>query len=224
MFGDGRSVLREKKITQVTHTRVNRSHSDRRAVRIRTDRRRRSAESGCRRARGGVPAARSRVRGGDGGRERETATGGSETLRAAGTAVRAPRRFPRRRLRVHAQAVPVGPERAATPHPSGDGPGSADGGAPRRQTAVATATACTLSRTVVRARSCARVTGCRVASAGPPPPPPPRDRAIVGRRPSLSSSRRARRRKWIHYRDIIVPNTYGPRPARLRPKTIHSPN
>ncbi|KAF0763874.1 Uncharacterized protein FWK35_00036606 [Aphis craccivora] len=96
MFGDGRSVLREKKITQVTHTRVNRSHSDRRAVRIRTDRRRRSAESGCRRARGGVPAARSRVGGGDGGRERETATGGSETHGAAGTAVRSPWRFPRR--------------------------------------------------------------------------------------------------------------------------------
>lgn len=40
--------LGKKNITQVTHARVNRSHSDRRAVRIRTDRRPRSAESGCR--------------------------------------------------------------------------------------------------------------------------------------------------------------------------------
>lgn len=44
----GRPRVGEKKITQVTHARVNRSHSDRRAVRIRTDRRPRSAESGCR--------------------------------------------------------------------------------------------------------------------------------------------------------------------------------
>lgn len=133
MFGGGSSVLGEKKITQVTHTRVNRSHSGRRAVRIRTDRRRRSAESGCRRARGGVPAALPRAGGGDGGRERETVTGWSETHRAAGTAVSAPLRFPRRQPRVNAQAAPVGPERAAAPRPSGDGPGSAIGGAPRRQ-------------------------------------------------------------------------------------------
>jgi len=134
MFGGGRLRSgRKKNITQVTHTRVNRSHSGRRAVRIRTDRRRRSAESGCRRARGGVPAVRPRAGGGDAGRERETAAGGSETHGAAGTAGRAPRSFPRRRSRVHAQAAPVGPERAAAPRPPGDGPGSADGGAPRRQ-------------------------------------------------------------------------------------------
>jgi len=178
MFGGGHSVLGEKKITQVTHTRVNRSHSDRRAVRRRTDRRRRSAESGCRRARGGVPAAcqwwgwGARARDRD-RRERDVPRGGNRGTRAA--------TFPL------PPAVRARPGRAGWARARGRAPPirgrarvSWRRGAPAAS-AVATATACTaglsLAPSAVRVRSCARVTYCRVPSERPPS----RDRATVGR-------------------------------------------
>lgn len=128
-------VFGGKKITQVTHARVKRSHSDRRAVRIRTDRRRRSAESGCRRDEAVWFRERSPP----------PVTGSA--------------RYPRRSLRdgrrgVYATSAAVGPVRRTTRRPSGDGPGSADrtvrpGGGINT---VATATACIISERSAPAR------------------------------------------------------------------------
>lgn len=228
--------LGEKKITQVTHTRVNRSHSDRRAVRIRTDR----AVRRERLPRWRVPSPRSR-----------------RSLAPTTVGPRPPVRAPPLGVCARTAAAAVGPGRQWTRRPSaGTGPGQLTGRRRGKHSSQGNGTAAAIPCPPTSpSPSPCRLVRARSLAQSRPPPPPSGSATIDCRRPSSSLSpvacRRRRRRchrpsarparppprKWIHYRDIIVrtPTPPSPRPppttrrgspsapssTRLHSKTIH---
>lgn len=173
--------LGEKKITQVTHTRVNRSHSDRRAVRIRTDR----AVRRERLPRWRVPSPRSR-----------------RSFAPTTVGPRPPVRAPPLGVCARTAAAAVGPGRRWTRRPSaGTGPGQLTGRRRGKHSSQGngTAAAAIPCPPPSPSPSPCRLVRARSLAQSRPPPPPSGSATIDCRRPSPSLSPVAcRRRRRCH--------------------------